>query len=217
MARRINLLPHSERARTTTDFGMLAMVVAMLVVVFAVGLGYFVFSARLDTKERELADVRQQVTQLQSQVAALEHYSRLSAQTEQTEAVVQQVYASRTLVTPILDSLSLVIPEDAWFRNLSLETPDPVLQGGAVPGATPTRATISIDGNTYGFDGVAQVLVRLQLLSALRDVTLVSAGEPRGTTDPALDVTGFTITAEVINDRPIDTPLPMSRVEVVSP
>jgi Tfp pilus assembly protein PilN len=221
MGRRINLVPQSERARTSTDVGMLALLAVFVLVVFAIGLGYYVLNGRLDTKQQDLADVQQQVSQLQIQVAALDKFAQLSAQREKAEATVQEIYAGRTLVASLLDDVSLVIPDDAWFGSLTLQTSDPVSKttagGGAAAPAAQGANTVSIEGNTYSFEGVAQVLVRLKLIPSLAAVSLVSAGEPRGDVDPSRGVKGFAVTALVINEQSADTPLPVSQAEVVVP
>lgn len=219
MPRRINLVPPNERSRTTTDIGMLALLALVVIVIFAVGLGYYVLNGRLDTKQQELADIEQQVSQLQGQVAALDQYAQLSSERERVEATVQQIYAGRTLVASMLDSISLVVPEDAWFQTLALEAPDPVSADPASAStlAGPPMGTMAVEGNTYSFEGVAQMLVRLKLVPSIIDVVLVSAGDARGATDPAIDVTGFTISASVVNKQPADTPLPMSQAEVIAP
>lgn len=218
MGRRINLVPQSERSRTTTDVGMLALLAVFVLVVFAIGLGYYVLNGRLDTKQQDLADVQQQVSQLQSQVAALDKFAQLSSQREKAEATVQQIYAGRTLVASLLDDVSLVIPEDAWFVSLGLQTSDPVsktAKGGAA--SSQSQNALTLEGNTYSFEGVAQVLVRLRLIPSLTDVLLVSAGDPRGVVDPSTTVRGFSATASVINGQATDTPLPVSQAEVVTP
>ena len=217
MGRRINLVPQSERSRTTTDFGMLALLAVVVLVIFGIGLSYYVLNGRLDTKQQELADVEQQVAQLQSQVAALDQYAQLSTQRQRVEGTVQQIYAGRTLVAGIMDDISLVVPEDAWFDTLDLTTADPVAPATGQPSVGPADNRLSLEGNTYSFEGVAQVLVRLRLIPTLTDVALVSAGDPIGEVDPEVDVKGFTAEATVVNDQGPETPLPVGQAEVVAP
>lgn len=221
MTRRINLVPQSERTRTTTDIGMLALIAVVVLVIFGIGLGYYLLNGRLDSKQQELADVQQEVSQLQIQVAALDQFAQLSAQREKTEANVQQIYAGRTLVASALDALSFVVPEDAWFENLTLQTSDPVAKAGA-GGASQGAAgqgdnTVSIEGNTYSFEQVSQVLTRLQLIPQLKNVALVAADGPNGSTDPTKDVKGFSLSASLVNTQPADTPLPLIHAEVATP
>ncbi|OFW57124.1 MAG: hypothetical protein A2133_08775 [Actinobacteria bacterium RBG_16_64_13] len=211
MARRINLVPPTERARTATNVGMLGFVAAVIVVLFALGFGYYMLNNRLSDREQELADVEQQTRLLQTQVAALSQYERLASQRASTEQVVQGVYSQRTLVADILNELSLVVPENVWFESMQLTTADP--RAANVDDA-PSDNAISLEGNTYSFENVAQLLVRLQLIPALSNIDLAQAGLPVGAVDPTKDVKGFSIGARVNNTQAPDTPLPVSQVEV---
>lgn len=195
---------------------MLVMLGAGIVVVFALAFGYYLLNGTLGDREQELADVQQQTAILETQVAALRQYEVLQSQRAQTESVVQGIYANRTLVSELLDGISLVVPENVWFQSVSLSTSDPIV---IEPAAQATAGAVgdnklAIEGNTYSFEDVAEVLVRLQLIPALSQVDLASAGVPRGATDPAADVKGFSIEAEVQNTQALDTPLPVTQVEV---
>jgi Tfp pilus assembly protein PilN len=215
--RRINLVPRGERARTTTNVGMLAVVAGAIVVLFALGLGYYLFSNSLNERKSRLEELQTERTALQAQLNALQAYERLAGQRQDTEAVVQGVYAGRTLIAEVLDDLSLVVPENVWFVNLRLTASDPLAAGAAasIPGAVAVSDnTFSLEGNTYSFQDVAQLLVRLQLVPALSGIDLVSAGEPVGAVDETKGVKGFSIGALVNNTQPKDAPLPMSQVEV---
>jgi Tfp pilus assembly protein PilN len=214
MARRINLVPPSERARTTTNFGMLVFVAAAVVVVFALGLGYYMFSNSLNDRKDQLTAVQNETQTLQVQVAGLKRYGDLDTQRKQVEEVVQSAYASRTLVADILDKLSLVLPDNVWLNSLDLSLNDP----GASPGQSgKSQSTIGISGDTYSFQDIAQLLVRLQLMESVSDITLSSAGEPVGSVDPTKDVKGFSIQGTVVNTQPATAPLPVSQVEVEGP
>ncbi len=219
MARRVNLVPPSERSRTATDVGLLALLGAAIVVIFAIGFGYYLLNNTLTDREQELADLQQQNAVLQGQLAELQQYGDIQRDRAEAEEVVQGIYSSRTLVSDILDAISLVVPENAWFQTIALTTLDPKSSGAAAEGgqSAPAEAgdnEISIEGNTYSFQEIAQVLVRLQLVPSLSGVNLVSAGLPRGTTDPEIEVKGFSIDAVVDGPESTDTPLPLSQVEV---
>lgn len=204
MARRINLVPQSERARTTTNYGMLGFVAAVIVVVFALGLGYYLFSNTLSDREEDLRQLKQETQRLQAQVNALAKYGDLDTERKRVEEVVKAAYAGRTLVSELLDKLSLVVPENVWLDSMEISTADPGAEG---------LGSFAISGSTYTFEDVAQLLVRLQLVNALADISLGSAGRSGGS-DSAEDVKGFSIGASVKNTQPEDVPLPMSQVEV---
>jgi len=209
MARRINLVPQSERARTSTNYAMLGFVAAALIVLAGLGLGYYTLNGTLNDREDDLSTLQQDYAQVQAQVQALAKYGQLDSAREATETMVTSAYVGRTLVSEILDKLSLVVPDNVWFATMDLTTLDP----GVLPSDTVT-GDFNISGDTYSFEDVAQLLVRLQLVPALSGISLESAGDPTGTVDEDKDVKGFSIHAFVTNTQPADAALPMSQVEV---
>ena len=193
---------------------MLGFIVGAIIVLAALGLGYYQFNNSLHDRKQQLADYTQQTQALKAQVAGLKRYGELDTERKKVEGVVQKAYAGRTLVADILDSLSLIVPDNVWFASLDLGTADPGLKpdsGSSIP------SSLSISGDTYSFEDVAQFLVRLQLVPGLADIKLSSAGPAVGNVDLTKGVKGFGIKATVNNTQPSDTPLPVSQVAVEGP
>ena len=214
MARRINLIPRSERPRTRTDWGLLAMVGVFIIVIFALVFGYYTFNNTLGQRKQELADLQVQTAALEQQVAALQQYEQLASARKNIEGVVSNLYGGRTLLSDVLDAVSLVIPENVWLESLDLTASDPIAAAG---GAVPVDAgTISIVGKTYSFEDVSRVIVRLQLIPSLRNVQLTSTNQTQKAEGVQLGVKGFTITASVVNDDS-GRKLPLTDVEVQAP
>lgn len=213
MAKRINLLPRSERVRTATNVPALLLLVFGLVVIFGLGLGYYLLTADRSDLEDELALKQRTRAELMAQVAALEQYKVLAQERAEMEEVVTSVYAGRTLLSKVLSDLSLVTPENIWLTNLSVTAGDPqvVTEAGETLSGV---GTISMQGNTYSFYDVAAYLVRLKLIESLADITLSNAGPPIGAVDPNKDVKGFSLSAQVINTQPTGTQLPISKVKM---
>ena len=218
MPRRINLIPGAERVRTTTNVGALVLIAATVVVLFALGLLYYLWSSSLGDLREDLAYLEEERATLESQVAALSAYERLAAQRANTEAVVQKIYAGRTLVSEILDDLSMATPDNVWFTNMTLTVLDPSSGLGAAGGQAATGTlsdnVLNVEGNTYTFPDVAALLVRLKLVEALTGIDLAYAGDPLGSVDESKEVHGFSISASVHNTQPEDSPLPVSKVQV---
>jgi Tfp pilus assembly protein PilN len=108
----------------------------------------------------------------------------------------------------------LVVPENVWFQTLKLTALDP--QTGSEEKAGTTSASdnrIVIEGETYSFEDVSRLVVRLQLVPSLADVELTSASDAREGGDSTLQIKGFAIGASVINQQPA-TALPLTEVEV---
>jgi Tfp pilus assembly protein PilN len=216
--RRINLLPKTERVRTTTNVPALALIAGGVIVVFALALGYYLLSSQRNSLQQDLTNLKDKRADLEQQVAALNQYKQLAAQTRDMEETVRGVYAGRTLVAKVLNDFSRALPENVWLVSMTLGAGDPQVAPAGQTGTPSTFVSgigsLAMQGDTYSFSDVALVLVRLRLISSLRDITLGSAGDPIGATDPAKHVVGFSLTTNVVNTQSPDTQLPISRVEV---
>lgn len=228
MIRRINLIPASERPRTQTDFAMLGLIVAAVIVVAGIALSYVYFNGVLTDRKRELEEVQAQSAQARAQLVALAEYEKLGNQRRDAEEIVQHIYAGRTLLSQTLGDLSLVIPKEVWLQQLTLSAP-PVPpwgpQGGAAAAgapAVPQQGAFTITGMTYTFEDVATTLVRLDQIPSLVGIKLGTAGAAGGAassgttagTSAAKTVKTFTMQAGVVNTQSPDTPLPISQVQV---
>jgi len=193
----------------------LILLVVGLVIVFALGFGYYWLSTERGNLEDELVEKQAQLSDLQAQVDTLDEYRRLAAEVSRREEVVTGVYAGRTLLSKVLSDFSLVIPENVWITTMSLTAGEAQVELADQPGTFVSgQGTMSLSGDTYSFPDVAAFLVRLKLISALSDITLGSAGAALGGVDPAKDVKGFSLSATISNTQPEDTQLPISKVEV---
>jgi Tfp pilus assembly protein PilN len=215
MKRRINLIPASERMRTTTDLGLLLMLVSVIVVIFGLGFGYFLLDNHLGGKERELADVQEQLNQVETQIAALRQYEAIKVQKDRVEAVVEGIYAGRTPISEVLTDISLVVPETIWFQSLTLEAADPTTDATSRAQA-PKGGDISIAATTYTFEDVAQLLTRVKLVPSLKEVELVSAAGTEGGAGTQQDIKTFTMKGTVV-DTSVEDELPLSEIQVEMP
>jgi Tfp pilus assembly protein PilN len=192
------------------------MVGLFIIVIFALGFGYYSFSNVLEQRKQELADLQVQTAALEQQVGALQQYERLANQRENIQAVVQSIYTNRTLLSDVLDAVSLVVPDNAWFQSLNLTASDPVVASdttSSAPVASGTGGKISIEGQTYSFEDVSRLIVRLQLIPSLSDVQLTAANETQKADGSQLAIKGFSIGAAVVNKEPAGA-LPLTDVEV---
>jgi Tfp pilus assembly protein PilN len=214
--RRINLLPRTERVRTTTNVAGLSLLAGAVIVVFALALSFYLLTSQRSSLRDDLAGLQRKSADLQQQVQALDKYKQLATQKKAMEDTVRVVYAGRTLVSQVLNDFSRAIPDNVWITSMELSVGDPQTAPADKSSATLVSGvgSLAIQGNTYSFSDVALVLVRLRLVSSLQGITLISAGDPIGTTDAAKHVVGFSLDTAVVNTQSADTQLPISKVEV---
>jgi Tfp pilus assembly protein PilN len=218
VSRRINLVPKTERVRTSTNVAALSLVGGGLVVVFALALSFYLLTSQRNSLRDDLTALQNQSADLQQQVAALDKYKQLATEKKAMEDTVRGVYAGRTLLSQVLNDFSRAIPDNVWLVSMTLSAGDPQTAPADKIAAVGTLVSgigsLAIQGDTYSFSDVALILVRLKLVPSLREITLNSAGDPIGATDPAKHVVGFSLDTAVINTQSKDTQLPISRVEV---
>jgi Tfp pilus assembly protein PilN len=232
VVRRINLVPAGERRRTQTDLGLLALVGVIMVAVGLMAVTYFNTSGQLSERDTQLAELQMQNQQLQSQLTSLAGYSTLEDQKKQAQTVAEQVYQQRTLVSEVLGDVSLVVPDNVWFTKMVVSAP--AIQGpgagsaSAGSAAAPAKAgtpaaaggKLTIEGTTYSFVDVSRLLVRLQQVPSLKEISLTRAAgatsSASGTTTGSTTTKTKTMTVEatVINAQPLNTSLPIALTEV---
>jgi Tfp pilus assembly protein PilN len=233
VVRRINLVPAGERRRTQTDLGLLAVVGIAMVAIGLMAVTYFNTSGQLSEKDTQLAELQMQNQQLQSRLTSLAGYSTLQEQKKQAQTVAEQVYQQRTLVSEVLGDISLVVPDNVWFTKIAITAPP--IQGpeagaaGAGSAAAPVKAgapavtgggKLSIEGTTFSFEDVSRLLVRLQQVPSLKEISLTkAAGATSGTSGTSAESTTkktktMTVEATVINAQPLNTSLPIALTEV---
>ncbi len=215
MVRRINLVPAAERVRTKTDVGLLFLIIAGAVVLAGIAFSYYSFSNQLTAKQDELAQLQSENAQIVAELASLAGFDTLAQKRKDTEALVQSLYAGRTLVSQVLGDMSLVVPDNAWFTSLSVDAPVTTIGGDpAAAGAGNSAGSVSIQGNTYSFEDVATFLVRMELVPGLVDINLSSATSATGAFDPKKTVKGFSVSAGLVNTPDPNAYLPLTQVEV---
>ena len=188
--RAVNLLPQEARQRRTPNKLLLVGISSSTAVLLLVGAGYYSAQGTVNDREQSLADVKAQLaampkpkshqTSAFDQELALERTGRLAA--------LSTVLSSRVRWDRLLREIAMVLPDDVWLQQLNATAPEPPAPPVVAPGTAPapapvaatpaptsTGTTFSIQGNTYTQEGVARLLIRLQLVPDLENVTLVSS------------------------------------------
>ena len=171
--RAVNLLPRdSLRERSVTAQNLPAVVGGGMgfLVVAALAAGYLSASSKVASAQRELDAAN-------TQLSATPIPPAPPARVDTTPAVVSAEQAPRLQAVSaalsqriawdrILREFSLVLPNDVWISSLSMTAPT----NGATNG-------FSINGTTYGYDSVARMLSRMNLIPDLSQVVLQSTAK----------------------------------------
>jgi Tfp pilus assembly protein PilN len=188
LMRAFNLLPKedSRQAREARpNTARLALAVAALVTIAALASAFLLMSARVSDKKQQYDDLRGQLAALNvpaEEPANGEDQALVEERQSRTTALASAL-GGRVAWDRLLREISLVLPEDVWLTKLTATAPPPSSsatapppQGTTDPGATaPGTSSVTITGNTYDQDSVAQLLSRLAVIPELSSVKLLSS------------------------------------------
>src|SRR5215212_2925563 len=204
--RAVNLLPRDVGDQKTRRLSapVVTGVVVAVVVFTVLGAGFFKASASVSHKRTELASARAELALIPAPAAQDSTSTSLASERVQRVTALQTALNGRIAWDRLLREVSLVLPDDVWLSNLTLQAPAsatpalPTAPAEDAPAPQPTTTAASIDftmnGKAFTHKSVARLLSRLALVPDLQGVTLghstrVELGK-RGAVD-------FTVTAGI--------------------
>jgi Tfp pilus assembly protein PilN len=186
---RINLLPPEtlDRRRAEKRIGYVVVAAIGVAIVLAAVWGYGYM--QLQAKEKELADIEQQVASANARAAQLKVFEDRETDLNARRTIVAQAFAGRRDWARLLHEISLVLPEDVWAQAMTV---------GEAEGLTLTGYAVDTpdDNPDLGHKSIAKTLVRLADLEQLSDVWLTSSSKVLFLEKDAIQ---FSITAKVDN------------------
>lgn len=194
--RAVNLLPKELQTRKSIREEDPAVVVGSalgLVVMIALGLGFYVEhnaasrqQARLNTARLALAQLstkqhheKPKPTKPTVPITPIVPPPSVTGQEATWLSAVETNLSQRIAWDRVLREVSLVMPDDVTLTSLSMTAP---VTTGVIPGVVSTPPAsgsaqgFTIAGDAFSYDSVARLLSRLALVPDLTDVTLTSTG-----------------------------------------
>lgn len=183
--RAVNLLPSEQKQRSPRNKLVLAGVSSSSAVLMLLGAGYLNASSTVNDRQQSLAN-------LQARLAAMPkprstgnsaYDAQLATDRIGRLGALSSALSGRVRWDRLLRELAIVLPDDVWLQQLTATAPKPLLPvdptntGSPAPSppATGGATTFSIQGSTYTQEGVARLLIRLQLVPDLENVTLATS------------------------------------------
>jgi Tfp pilus assembly protein PilN len=123
--------------------------------------------------------------------------SAILSQREQRTLALAAAIGKRVAWDRILRRMTLVLPDDVWFTNVTGTVPlsGTIPVASTTPSAFPAAPTaLTIQGSTYSQAGVARLLARLQVLPDLKNVQLQNS---QAATIGTQRVINFTIVSDI--------------------
>lgn len=195
--RAVNLLPRDHGARTIKKESLPVLVggCSAVLVLAVLGALYMMGSGNIAAQQAKLDDLNRHFQALPppppgptaaQQALAGEQSARVSALTA--------ALANRVSWDRVFREFSLILPDDVWLTQLSAKSPISPATNASTASTTGTPSEFTITGRTYSHDGVARLLSRMQVISDLTNVQLVSSSV---TKVGKQDVVEFSIAADI--------------------
>jgi Tfp pilus assembly protein PilN len=191
--RAVNLLVVEQTDRRTPHKAVLAGAASSTAVLMLLGAMYVNAHATVRDREASLKQLKAELAALPPQKTTVEPNGNaaLAADKAGRLAVLSSALNQRVRWDRILRELALVLPDDVWLESLDASSPVSPATAAPAPGTTPTPGSVAgpasgttfgIIGSTYNNEGVARLLIHLQLIPDLENVQLESAANS-GKTD----------------------------------
>lgn len=164
----INLLPKEilERRRYERWYRLVAIIGAGLIAIVLAGWALTLFE--VGAKQEELQSSKDELQKYQKEAQDLEVFQESERKLKAREGVVQTALAGRVDMGQLANDISLVLPDEVWLDELTIEQE----KGLLLTAVTPRNNGQSTE---VAYKSVAKTLVRLGELPGLYDVWLGTA------------------------------------------
>jgi Tfp pilus assembly protein PilN len=159
----------------------------------AIGGGFALARSHVSSAQQQLTTARSQLEQLRAAKANASPATRIlttpavASQTPTWRSALQSALAGRVAWDDVLSQIGRVTPGNVTLTNLTLGN----ASSTATAAASSSAGALTISGNTFSEDAVAQLMARLQLIPNLSNISLTSS-----TADAKTGVVAFLITAD---------------------
>lgn len=158
MRNKINLLPERQKVRRSVGVLTIALLIlGTVLIAFLAGLYSFRRQAIIKTEER-LDDITRTIALIKPDVDAL---MKVEARTKEIQKLREEVIALKDPhISPalMLAELKAKVPADAWLTSANVSA----------------SQTVTVDGVTYNYQGVARTVFALESTSMFKDLSVNS-------------------------------------------
>ena len=172
--RPVNLLPARYRPRSggsgdsKTSYIALGVLGLLVLAVF----GYVMTANKVSSHNTEIAQVREQITQAETESVTLQGFGNFAGVKEARLSAVKTLATARLDWERLFRELAHVLPEDVWLTEFSS-------QASGEDGGGDLGPTMTLKGCAEDHELIADAMVRLRELHVAEDVELTQtvAGE----------------------------------------
>ena len=172
--RPVNLLPARYRPRTcgSGDSKTAYITLGVLAMVALAVFGYVLTASKVNSRNAEIAEVRERITAAQTQAVTLQGFGDFAGIKEARLTAVKSLATSRIDWERLFRELAHVVPSGVWLTGFQAQL-------GAADGGGEAGPAMALKGCAESHERIADAMVRLRELHVADDVELTKtqAGE----------------------------------------
>ncbi len=177
--RPVNLLPTRYRPRTggASDSKPAYLTLGVLGLVLLAVVAYVVSANKLNSRNTEIAETRQQIAAAEAQAVTLQGFGDFAGIKEARLSAVKSLATARLDWERLFRELAHVLPEQVWLTGFQS-------QAGEADGSGALGPILTLKGCAQNHEQIAGAMVRLRELHVAEDVELTqtTAGEKEAAT-----------------------------------
>ncbi len=187
--RPVNLIPREERPgeRRPLRGGPLAYIVVGALAAVLLGMTVLVLTGnQISDREAELTQLQSETAAVEAKAQALDAYTQFHRLTEQRIATVTSLANSRFDWERVMRELALVLPSDVWLTNLTASASPAVAPEGAASislRASVPGPALELVGCTRSQEDVAGFVKAIEDIDGVTRVGVPTSSLPSGSTE----------------------------------
>lgn len=210
----VNLLPESQRRRTPTGDGKSSYVVlGVLALLLAMTGLYVVVSNQVTTRTEAAAAAGAEADRLEARVSKLGAFGNFAQVKETRVASVRQLAVGRFDWERLMLELARVLPDGGWLLSADASIGG---DGAADAAGASGGPTASLSGCLRTQSDVADLMLRLNRMHRVEDVTLTESSQEDSSASPTVDSCGsyykFDVVVSFSAAAPAEAPDGQSKV-----
>jgi Tfp pilus assembly protein PilN len=187
----VNLLPESQRRRSTSDSKSSYVILGVLAVLLAMSGLYVMTANQVTSRSDAAASASAEADRLEAQIASLGSFGNFAQIKETRVASVKQMASARFDWERLMLELARVLPSNGWLQAVDASTSGEVGDAPVDPTTTVSSGpTAKLTGCLPRQPDVADLMLRLGRMHRVEDVTLSESVREDAIGEPSISSCG---------------------------
>lgn len=152
---RINLLPKRKKKSLVIGRELMSGAIFLLLLFGAVALWYYQLNFKIENLQRQISETKRQIETSNIQIDKIKKLKEEKKEVERKLNIIKELKSRQKGPAPLLNQLSLIIPDEIWLSSLSSK-----------------GSQLSLEGMSLTANNVADFMKSLENTGLLRQIEL---------------------------------------------